>query len=208
VYGVDLGQGLEVIGEAATGDEAVRLARRTDADLLIMGLGLPGMPALAALAEIIVHTPLDAARDRPACRTILLSTAITRSELAEAIRLGVRGLLLKNASAVLLLDAVRWVLEGRCWIDHALITDFIETARPLLQSSPDARLGGRARLTKREREILGFILAGYGNKEIARVSAVTEDSIKHHLTRMYEKLGVANRVELATFATEHRLLES
>jgi DNA-binding NarL/FixJ family response regulator len=201
VYGVDLAQGLEVVGEAATGDESVRLARGTEADLLIMGLRLTGLPGLSALTEITIH---DAAP-----RIILLSEEITRSELAEAIRLGVRGLVLKNASAQLLLEAIRWVLEGRSWIDHALITDFIETARPLIRSSSEAaRLGDRPRLTKREREVLGLIVAGYANKEIAHVSSVTEDSIKHHLTRMYEKLGVSNRVELATFATAHHLLDS
>jgi two-component system nitrate/nitrite response regulator NarL len=201
VYGVELAQRIEVVGEAGTGDEAIQLARGTEADLLIMGLRLPGRPGLAALAEIAVH---DAAP-----RIVLLSVDITRSELAEAIRLGVRGVVLKNASAQLLLEAIRWVLEGRCWIDHALITDIIETARPLIQSSPEAaRLGGRARLTKREREVLGLIVAGYANKEIARASSVTEDSIKHHLTRIYEKLGVSNRVELATFATAHHLLDS
>jgi two-component system, NarL family, nitrate/nitrite response regulator NarL len=200
VYGVTMPQGLEVVGEAGTGEELMRLAGGTDADLLIVALRLPGTAGLAVVSDLMIR--------QPGCRTIVLSTDITREELAEAIRLGVRGLVLKHASAEVLLEAVRWVLEGRCWIDHALITDFIATARPLIRSSAAAPIGTRGRLTKREREVLSLILAGYANKEIARVSSVTEDSVKHHLTRMYEKLGVSNRVELATFATEHRLLES
>jgi DNA-binding NarL/FixJ family response regulator len=198
VYGVDVADGLEVVGEAGTGDDVIGLAGGTDADLLLLG-NLPGSQSLAILGELMVTGS--------ACRTILLCTEMSRADLAEAIRLGARGLVLKNASAAVLLEAIRWVLEGRCWLDHALITDFIETARPLIQSTP-ARLGAVSRLTKREREVLGFIVAGYANKEIAHVSSVTEDSIKHHLTRIYEKLGVSNRVELATFATEHGLLES
>ena len=199
VYGVGVAPGFEVVAEAADGDETVRVLQTVDADLVLLDLCMPVMSGVAALTRLPRHA------DRP--RVILLAGAVTRPELAEAIRLGVRGLLLKSAAPDVLLKAIRWVLEGRCWLDSGLVTDLVETARPLMDAEPRAHLAS-PRLTRREREVLGLVVAGYANKEIAQVSSVTEDSVKHHLTRIYEKLGVSNRVALATFATEARLLDA
>jgi two-component system nitrate/nitrite response regulator NarL len=199
VYGVDIGGGFKVVGEAGTGEDIIRLVNTVSADIVLLDVAMPAMSGLQALREL----PHE---DGP--RIILLAGAIARGELVDAIRLGVRGLVLKGATAEVMLEAIRWVLEGRCWLDHFLMTDFIETAKPLIQSSQTAARGARARLTRREREVLSFIVAGYANKDIARASAVTEDSIKHHLTRIFEKLGVSNRLELAMLATEHGLLDA
>jgi two-component system, NarL family, nitrate/nitrite response regulator NarL len=197
-YGADIGEGFQVVAETADGEHAVGLAHTVEADLWLVDHHLPAM-ADVALLRALSSSPA-------AGRTVLLASDIQRSELADAIRAGVRGIVLKTAATNVLLDAIRSVLQGRCWLDHALLTDFIAAARPLIQSSHQASRG--ARLTRREREVLGLIVAGYANKDIARETSVTVDSIKHHLTRMYEKLGVSNRVELATLATEHGLLES
>jgi two-component system nitrate/nitrite response regulator NarL len=199
VYGVAVAPGFEVVAEAADGDETVRVLQTIDADLVLLDLCMPVMSGVAALTRL--------SRDAGRPPVILLAGAVTRPELAEAIRLGVRGLVLKSTAADVLLKAIRWVLEGRCWLDSGLVTDLIETARPLMDAAPQAHDASQ-RLTRREREVLGLVVAGYANKEIAQASSVTEDSVKHHLTRIYEKLGVSNRVELATFATEHSLLES
>jgi two-component system nitrate/nitrite response regulator NarL len=198
VYSVDVRGGFEVVGEAGTGEDTIRLVNTVSADVVLLDVAMPAMSGLQAL-RLLPH------EDGP--RIILLAGAITRAELVDAIRLGVRGLVLKGAAAEVLFEAIRWVLEGRCWLDHFLMTDFIETARPLIQSSQTMSRGARARLTRREREVLSFIVAGYANKDIAQASAVTEDSIKHHLTRMFEKLGVSNRLELAMLATERGLLD-
>ena len=197
-YGTDVGPGLAVVAEAAACDDAIHAVRTSDPNVLLVGQRLADMPGIRFLAAL-----REAGEN---VRAVLLPDRLTRSELAEAIRLGTRGIVVKTAAADVLLEAIHWVLEGRCWLDRALLADFIATARPLIELSH--RAGHGAALTRREREVLGFIVAGYANKEIARVSSVTEDSIKHHLTRIYEKLGVSNRVELATLATEHGLLNS
>jgi DNA-binding NarL/FixJ family response regulator len=200
VYQVDVGAGYLVVGEAATAEEVVALARRTTAELLLVDLHWPDRSGLSTLAEL--------SSSAAHLRTMLMYGDVTRSELAEAIRIGVRGLVPKNAAPDALLGAIQSVLDGRSWLDHSLVTDFLETARPLLQSARSAGCSAALRLTRREREVLGFVVAGYANKDIALASSVTEDSIKHHLTRIYEKLGVSNRVALATLATERGLLDA
>jgi two-component system, NarL family, nitrate/nitrite response regulator NarL len=195
VYGVDINRGFEVVGDAATGSDLMSVVQATQPDVVLLDLRLPSPPGLETLPQ------LRAEANAP--RLVVLTGDVSRAELIEAIRLGVRALILKSATPAVVFEALRWVLEGRCWLDYALLGDFIDTARPLIESS---RTGGTW-LTRREREVLAFVVAGYANKDIARAAAVTEDSIKHHLTRMFNKLGVANRVELAMLATERGLLD-
>ena len=159
VYGVTVAPGFEVVAEAADGDETVRVLQTIDADLVLLDLCMPVMSGVAALTRL--------SRDAGRPRVILLAGAVSRPELAEAIRLGVRGLVLKSAAADVLLKAIRWVLEGRCWLDSGLVTDLIETARPLMDAAPQAHDASQ-RLTRREREVLGLVVAGYANKEIAQ----------------------------------------
>jgi two-component system nitrate/nitrite response regulator NarL len=97
------------------------------------------------------------------------------------------------------------VLAGRYWLGQALVTDFINTVRPLIESSKAS--GGKLTygLTPREREVLTLVAAGCANKEIARQCAVSEETIKHHLTRIFGKVGATNRTELAMFAQKNGL---
>ena len=131
---------------------------------------------------------------------------LPRGPALREVDLGARGLLLKDATTDVLFEAIACVLAGRYWLGQTLVTDLLETVRPLIQSSKAA--GGRLAfgLTPREREVLTLIVAGYANKDIARDFAVSEQTIKHHLTRMFDKVGVSNRLELAMVATERGLL--
>jgi DNA-binding NarL/FixJ family response regulator len=200
VYGVDVGPGFDVVGEAESGEDTVRVVRSVRPDLLLLDLRMPRMSGLDALREL---TP---AGDTP--RTILLAGTIDRAQLLTAVHLGVRGLLLKDATTEVLFEAIACVLEGRYWLGQTLVTDLMELVRPLIQSSKAA--GGRLAfgLTAREREVLSLIIAGYPNKDIAREFSVSEETIKHHLTRMFDKVGVSNRLELAMVATERGILDA
>jgi two-component system nitrate/nitrite response regulator NarL len=200
VYGIDVGAGFEVVGEADSGEDTVRVVRSARPDLLLLDLRMPRMSGLDALREL---TPIDAT-----LRTILLAGSIDRTQLLTAVNLGVRGLLLKDATTEVLFEAIACVLAGRYWLGQTLVTDLLEGVRPLIQSS-SASVGRMAfGLTPREREVLTLIVAGYANKDIAREFAVSEETIKHHLTRMFDKVGVANRLELAMVATERGLLDA
>jgi two-component system, NarL family, nitrate/nitrite response regulator NarL len=194
VYGVDLGAGFEVVGEAENGEETVRVVRSVRPDLLLLDLRMPRMSGLDVLRELLTSG------ESP--RTILLAGTIDRMQLVTAVQLGVRGLLLKGATTERLFEAIGCVLAERFWLDQTLVTDLLEVVRPLIQSS---KAGGHHLafgLTPRQREVLTLIVAGYANKDIAREFAVSEETIKHHLTRMFDKVGVSNRLELAMAATE------
>ena len=195
VYGVDVGPGFEVVGEAASGEETVRVVRAARPDLLLLDLQMPRMSGLDALREL--------AMTGGSVRTILLAGAIAGSHLLTAVDLGVRGLVLKDSTTELLFEAITSVMAGQSWLGQTLVTDLLEMVRPLIQSSKAAGVG----LTPRERQILNLVVSGYPNKDIARTCAVSEETVKHHLTRIFDKVGASNRLELAVVATERGLLD-
>jgi len=197
VYGVDVGAGFQVVGEAGTGEETVQVVGSVDTDLLLLDLSMPRMSGLEAIREMT----------RPPGVTILLAGVITRPQLLSAIQLGVRGLVLKHAPTELLFEAITDVLAGRYWLHQMLVTDLLESAWPLLQSSRAPGGANACGLTPREREVLALVSAGYANKDIARKFGVSEETVKHHLTRMFDKVGASNRVELARLAAERGLID-
>ena len=197
VYSVDVGPGFQVVGEAGTGEETVRVVESVEPDLLLLDLAMPRMSGLAALGELQCHN------DR--MRTILLAATIEKPQLLTAVQLGVRGLILKDSTTEVLFDAIVSVLAGQYFLGRELITDLIETVRPLIDSS--RAQGGKLAfgLTPREREVLALVAGGYANKEIARQCAIGEETVKHHLTRIFDKVGASNRTELAMLATRNGL---
>ena len=199
VYGVDVGAGFEVVGEAGSGEETVRVVKSAEPDILLLDLSMPRMSGLEALRELDTY--------RESVRTILLAGVIDRHHLLTAVHLGVRGLLLKDVTTELLFEAMVSVVAGQYWLEQSLMADLLESVRPLIQSSSAA--GGRQAygLTTRERQVLAMVVAGQPNKEIARACSVSEQTIKHHVTRMFDKVGASNRVELAMLATRHGLID-
>ena len=197
VYSVDVGTGFQVVGEAGTGEETVRVVESVKPDLLLVDPSMPRMSGLEAVGELQGHN------DR--MRTVLLAATIDKPQLLTAVQLGVRGLILKDSTTEVLFDAIVSVLAGQYFLGRALLTDFMETVRPLIDTS--RAQGGKLAfgLTPREREVLTLVSAGCANKEIARQCAVSEETIKHHLTRIFDKVGVSNRTELAMLAARNGL---
>jgi DNA-binding NarL/FixJ family response regulator len=200
VYGVDVGAGFEVVGEAGSGEDTVRVVRSVRPALLLLDLSMPRMSGLEALRE------LGPCRD--GVRTILLAGTIDRTQLLTAVHLGVHGLLLKDVTTEVLFEAIMCVMAGRYWLGQTLVSDLLETVRPLIESSgaPGGRLAYG--LTPRERQVLTMVASGCSNKEIAQQCGISTQTIKHHLTRMFDKLGVSNRLELAMIATERGLVQA
>ena len=185
LYGVDVGFGFEVVGEAGTGAETVQVVRAASPDLLLLDLMMPRMNGLEALQE------LGAARET--FRTILLSGALERPQLLAAVQLGVRGLVLKDCLTEQLFEAILSVMGGQSWLWPGLVTELLEGVRGLMTPAAGAVPSG-AGLTRRQREVLTRVVAGYANKDIAREFSVSEETVKHHLTRIFDKVGAANRV--------------
>jgi DNA-binding NarL/FixJ family response regulator len=198
VYHVDVGPGFDVVGEAGSGEEAIAVVERARPELLLLDLSMPRLSGLDVMRE------LQASPHSPS--TLLLAGVIDKPQLLFAVRRGVRGLILKEAPTELLFEAITCVLSGKRWLDRALIGDLMElVGTPTVQSDGIA-VQQSFGLTPRERQVLAHVVAGDGNKEIARKCAVSEETVKHHLTRIFSKVGASNRLELALVATRQGLV--
>jgi DNA-binding NarL/FixJ family response regulator len=196
VYAVDVGPGFEVVGEAGTGEETIEAVQSLRPDLLLLDVSMPRLSGLDALR--VIGASCDTTR------TIILSGELEKSQLLMAVQLGARGVVLKDCATDLLFEAMTRVMAGQSWVGQTLIADLMDVVRNIPQQQ-----AGAARpfgLTPREREVLSLVVAGCANKEIAQRFAVSEETIKHHLTRMFDKVGAANRLELALTATRNGLV--
>jgi DNA-binding NarL/FixJ family response regulator len=189
-----------VVGEAEDGGQAVQLTRSLKPDVLLLDLSMPRVPGLEALREL--------GGQEGAVRCILLTAAIDRSQLVTALQLGARGIVLKEAATQLLFKCIDRVMAGEYWVGRGGVSDLVEALRDLTPQTTGPAASDRPfGLTKREREVLGTIVAGYTNKEIAKSLTLSEDTVKHHITNIFNKLGVSNRLELALFAVHHKLVD-
>jgi DNA-binding NarL/FixJ family response regulator len=189
---------LEVIGEAADGLEAIALTRELHPDILLLDVAMPhadGMEVLRRIGGSLATT-----------RILLLTASIDRPTIAAALRLGAHGLVLKESGAALLLKAVRGVRSGEYWIARDIVGDLMEMVRGGSGSETDTVPKQNFGLTPRELQIVAAVVAAYGNREISEKFNITGTTVKHHLTNIFDKLGVSNRLELALFALHHGLV--
>ncbi|NGO08330.1 response regulator transcription factor [Streptomyces sp. HC44] len=184
---------LEVVGEAATGEEAVRLARSTRADIVLMDIRMPDMDGLAATRAI------SADEDLAGVRVLILTTFEADEHVFQALRAGASGFLGKGVELSYLLDAVRLVARGDTLLSpkatKALIAHYLAT--PDRTSTPAPELTS---LTERERQVLVLVAAGLSNDAIAEQLHVSPWTAKTHVNRIMTKLGVRDRAQLVVIA--------
>lgn len=193
---LDAQDGIEVVGEAANGEEAVRLARELRPDVCLFDIRMPlmdGIEATMALAGPGVAEPMA---------VVIITTFDHDEYVYAALKAGARGFLLKDAGAAMLAEAVRAAASG-----DALIAPSV-TVR-LLEAFAEAGPRTEARqpiepLTQREQEVLGEVARGRSNNEIAADLHITLSTVKTHLASLMTKLAARNRVELAIWANENR----
>jgi DNA-binding NarL/FixJ family response regulator len=190
---------LKVIGEACDGAEAVKMARQLKPDILLLDLAMPRMPGLEALREI------SSGPAAGAVRVILLTAAAEKKQIVEALQLGARGVVLKDSATQLLLTSIHTVMAGEYWVGRESVSNLMQYLRNLVQSSGEEAKQRKFGLTPRELEIVSAVVAGYSNKEIAEYFKISEDTVKHHLSNIFDKLGVSTRLELALFAVNQAL---
>lgn len=189
---------LKVIGEACDGAEAVKLARQLKPDILLLDLAMPKHPGLEALREMGKGTD-------SAVRVILLTAAAEKNQIVEALQLGARGVVLKDSATQLLLKSIHTVMAGEYWVGRESVSNLVQYLRNLVQSSGEEARQRKFGLTPRELEIVSAVVAGYSNREIAEYFKISEDTVKHHLSNTFDKLGVSTRLELALFAVNQSL---
>jgi DNA-binding NarL/FixJ family response regulator len=189
---------IDVVGEAADGLEAVRAVGRTDPDVVLMDVRMPGLDGLEATRRLV------AARsgDRP--RVLIVTTFDLDEYVFAALRAGASGFLLKNVSPAALAEAVRTVHGGESLLAPSVTTRMI---RHFVRSGPAGRVPGAVdRLTARERDVFQLLARGLSNAEIARRLSVGEGTVKTHVGNVLLKLGLRDRVQAVVYAYENGLV--
>lgn len=193
---LDVDPGFQVVGEAGSGHEAIRLVNELTPDVLLLDYGLPDMSGIDVLRALApVSSPV---------KTVLLTAGIDRPEVVEALHLGARGLMIKTSVTALLYKCLRAVAAGEYWFGRDRLPDFVEAIR---QFDTPAEPTPMQKLTMRELEIIAAVVNGATNRDVSRQFGLSEQTVKNHLSNIYDKIGVSNRLELALFATHHKLVD-
>jgi DNA-binding NarL/FixJ family response regulator len=188
----------DVIGDAGDVAGTLQLVRQLDPDVLLLDVGMTHVGRSDVLRALAAVARLP--------RTILLADRIAQEELITVLRLGVRGVVLREATTKLLCDSIRSVLRNQ----YALGPDQVRDLVRAMVGSADAAITSRNpfRLTRRQLDIVAAVAIGETNKEVARHFSISEETVKRHLSSIFDKLGVFSRLELAIFALNHGLIDN
>ncbi len=178
--------GLEVVGEAANGEQAVAKALRLRPDVVVMDLAMPKQDGIAATAELRTRLPT--------CRCLILTSFGSAEELQAAVRAGADGILLKSTANRQLVSAIRKLATGK-----PVFADDVEQLLAANTVTPE--------LSPRQREILESITHGFSNADIALQLGISSESVKTHMAKLFAKIGAANRAEAVAIALKHHLLK-
>jgi two-component system nitrate/nitrite response regulator NarL len=188
----------KVVAQAANVEAVLGLVRQHKPDILILDMTAPKLMGNEVLRQL-------SGAELPV-RVLVLTTDIGSNDTVQALNLGARGVVLKNSTSSMLFECIRRVMAGEYWIPPDGIASLVERLRhsPPRPTARSAQFG----LTRRELEIIIEVVSGASNPEIARKLSISEQTVKHHLTHIFDKLGVYTRVELALFAVNHKLGEA
>jgi DNA-binding NarL/FixJ family response regulator len=192
--------GVEVVGCARDGEEAVALAAGLLPDIVLMDLRMPRCDGIEATRRL---------RERvPGARVVVLTTYADDRSVLDALRAGARGYLTKDAGGAEIRRAFRQVLDDQAVLDPAVQHHVVDAIATLAPGSPGTSLPALpAALTPREGEVLSLVAAGLSNSEIARQLVVTEGTVKSHLNHLLAKIGARDRAQAVAFAYQHGLVQ-
>jgi len=194
---VDSAPDLEVVGEAADGEAALEATAKLRPDVVVMDLMMPGMDGIAATVQLKER--------QPATEIVAITSFIEEDRVAAAIEAGASGFLLKDAEADDLAAAIRSAHSGEVYLDPAVARIVAVRMRAGRRSAGDGTTDGLARLTSRERDVLGCVARGLSNRAIADELGMAERTARTHVSNILAKLGLSSRTQAALFAVEHGL---
>ena len=186
---------LVVAGEAGNVKDAVPLLARIKPDILLLDLRLPGADGLELLPQMRELSPET--------RTIVLTGSEEERDVVEAMRLGAHGYVLKHSPTAMILKSIRLVAEREIWLDSRHLQIVL---RAFQNNAGRARALTAAQLSPREKQITQLVVSGCKNKQIAHQLSISEKTVKNHLSNIFDKLGVSDRLELVLYAFEKKLL--
>jgi len=185
---------LRVVARCRDGEAALKAVRWHQPDILVLDIQMPAKDGLVVLREM--------RKEKLPTRVVILTATLDEEGLAEAIRLGVRGLVLKELAPKLLVQCIRQVHAGALWLEKRLVTSALEK---LLQRETTTNQATEL-LTPREIEIIKQVAAGLRNMEIGKKLFISEGTVKIHLHNIYQKLGIDSRIQLTRYAQETGLV--
>ena len=189
---------IDVVGEAVDGEEVISLLTNCQPDVLLLDLKMEKIDGLTVLPRII--------EQYPQLRVIILTASISLPESVGAIKEGARGIILKHAASEFLIKGVRKVNGGELWADNATMTQVVENLSRRFRKETETQRS-KDELSSREKEVVSLVASGLRNKEIAEKLFISEQTVKTHLSNIFQKLGLGDRLELALYALRHNLAE-
>jgi two-component system nitrate/nitrite response regulator NarL len=190
--------GFEVVGEAEDGDVAITQTLELEPDILLLDLSMPRLPGLEAMRAIMTKSPR--------VKIILLTSTISTQQIIEALQIGARGIVLKDSVAGDLSESLRAVLSGDYWIGGQRVANLLTALHGLMAQAAAVPVKKTFGLTPRELEVVTCIVEGCSNKDVAKQFTISEETVKRHLSNIFDKTGVSTRLELALFAISHKLV--
>jgi DNA-binding NarL/FixJ family response regulator len=180
--------GYRILGEAENGDEALQLSQTLNPDVLLLDINMPGMKAVDVIKML---------REQGSPTQVLVLSAYGDSEyVVAALRAGAQGYMMKDEDPSTIIEGIRVVAEGKTWLSSTAAASLVNHSVRLSELE-------EAGLTTRERAILGLLAKGYSNALVAEELSIAEGTVKNHITRIYDKLGVHTRAEAVAWAWEN-----
>src|SRR6202521_1276277 len=187
---------IQIVGEASNGNECVHMLAKLKPDILLLDLRMPDKDGLAVLEEVNL--------DSLTTRVIVLTAAEDDRDAVRAMRLGARGIVLKQSASDLLVKSIHRVHGGEIWLDNCMTA---EVMKAFTKDSNGSPRGDKPLLSDREKQVVQLVAQGYRNKVIGEKLFISEQTVKNHLHNIFDKLGVSDRLELALYAIHHRLID-
>ena len=184
-----------VVGEVSSGAECPALLAKVKPDILLLDLRMPDKDGLTLLEEMNFDTM--------ASRVIVLTATEDDRDVIRAMRLGARGVVLKQSASDLLIKSIRNVAGGEIWLDKRMTSEVMKA----FSKSTETGRREKPLLSDREKEIVQLVAQGYRNREIGEKLFISEQTVKNHLHNIFDKLGVSDRLELALYAIHHRITD-